>query len=76
MYGVSLCGAAAHNIGQIIVAVITLNSIYIVAYLPFLLLVGLVTGMLTGAAAAACFAALIAAGQRPFDKGARHPDKG
>ena len=76
VYGVSLCGAAAHNIGQIIVAVITLNSIYIVAYLPFLLLVGLVTGMLTGAAASACFAALIAAGQRPFDKGARHPDKG
>ena len=55
VYGVSLCGAAAHNIGQIIVAVITLNSIYIVAYLPFLLLVGLVTGMLTGAAASACF---------------------
>ena len=76
VYGVSLCGAAAHNIGKIIVAVITLNSIYIVAYLPFLLLVGLVTGMLTGAAASACFAALIAAGQRPFDKGARHPDKG
>ena len=74
VYGASLCGAAAHNIGQIIVAVITLNSI--VAYLPFLLLVGLVTGMLTGAAASACFAALIAAGQRPFDKGARHPDKG
>ena len=68
MYGVSLCGAAAHNICQIIVASITLDSLYIVAYLPFLLLVGLVTGMLTGAAASACFAALIAAGQRPLNK--------
>ena len=68
VYGVSLCGAAAHNIGQIIVASITLDSLYIVAYLPFLLLVGLVTGMLTGAAAAAWFAALIAAGQRPLNK--------
>ena len=68
VYGVSLCGAAAHNIGPIIVASITLDSLDIVAYLPFLLLVGLVTGMLTGAAASACFAALIAAGQRPLNK--------
>ena len=68
VYGVSLCGAAAHNIGQILVAAFTLNSVYIFAYLPFLLLVGLVTGVLTGAAASACFAALIAAGQEPLAK--------
>ena len=63
VYGVSLCGAAAHNIGQILVAALTLSSVYIFAYLPFLLLVGLVTGMLTGAVASACFRALIASGQ-------------
>lgn len=68
VYGVSLCGAAAHNIGQILVAAFTLDSVYIFAYLPFLLLVGLVTGVLTGAAASACFAALIAAGQEPLAK--------
>lgn len=45
IYGVSILGAAAHNIGQILAAVILMQSIYILTYLPWLLLTGLVTGL-------------------------------
>ena len=48
VYGVSILGAAAHNIGQILAAMVLMNSIYIGAYLPYLLLVSIVTGFLTG----------------------------
>ena len=48
VYGVSLGGAAAHNVGQIAAAVITLGSTMVLGYLPFLLAVSLVTGTLTG----------------------------
>lgn len=65
VYGVSVCGAAAHQVGQVLVAAALLRSGYVVAYLPFLLLVALATGFLTGAISAACFRAMIAA-QLPF----------
>lgn len=61
IYGVSVCGAAAHHIGQILVAAVLLRSGYVFAYLPFLLLVAIGTGFLTGAISAACFRAMIAA---------------
>ena len=48
VYGVSLGGAAAHNIGQMAAAVITLGSTMVLGYLPFLLAVSLITGTLTG----------------------------
>lgn len=48
VYGISILGAAAHNIGQIIAAMALLHSVYIGAYLPWLLLAGIVTGLLTG----------------------------
>ena len=48
VYGVSIGGAAAHNVGQILAAVITLGSPLVVGYLPLLLAVALVTGSLTG----------------------------
>ncbi len=48
VYGVSMIGAAAHNIGQILAAMVLMNSVYIGAYLPYLLLVAIVTGLLTG----------------------------
>lgn len=65
LYGVSLCGAAAHQVGQVLVAAALLRSGYVAAYLPFLLLVSLATGFLTGAISAACFRAMIAA-ELPF----------
>lgn len=48
VYGVSMLGAAAHNIGQIGAAMVLMNSVYVGAYLPYLLLVAVVTGLLTG----------------------------
>lgn len=48
VYGISMMGAAAHNIGQILAAMVLMNSVYVGAYLPWLLLVGIATGLLTG----------------------------
>lgn len=52
VYGVSILGAAAHNIGQICAAMVMMHSVYIGAYLPYLLIVALFTGFATGSAAA------------------------
>lgn len=58
IYGVSIGGAAAHNIGQMAAAVITLGSTMVLGYLPFLLAVSLFTGVLTGFLASLLFAAI------------------
>ena len=58
VYGVSILGAAAHNIGQILAAMVLMNSVYIGAYLPYLLAVALFTGFATGAAVAGVLRAL------------------
>ena len=50
VYGVSVLGAAAHNVGQILAAMVLLRSVYVAAYLPWLLIAAVVTGILTGAA--------------------------
>ena len=52
VYGVSILGAAAHNIGQIGVAMLMLRSVYIGAYLPYLLVISIFTGFVTGGACA------------------------
>lgn len=50
--GISVAGAAAHNIGQVSVAGLILQEpLLILTYLPALLLTGLATGLLTGVAA-------------------------
>ena len=46
--GVSICGAIAHNIGQIAVAIILMEEFKIAFYLPVLLITGTVTGALIG----------------------------
>lgn len=53
--GVSVAGAAAHNIGQIAAASLTLRSTAIFAYLPVLLVSGAVTGMLVALLAISFF---------------------
>lgn len=65
IYGVSILGAAAHNIGQIAAAMAVMHSVYVAGYLPWLLLVSLLTGSLLAAGAAGCFRGLLAAGFRP-----------
>lgn len=50
--GISVAGAAAHNIGQVFIAALILNEpLLLLSYLPPLLLTGLATGTLTGIAA-------------------------
>lgn len=52
IYGVSILGAAAHNVGQIGMAMILMQSVYVGTYLPYLLIVALFTGFATGSAGA------------------------
>ena len=46
--GISICGAIAHNVGQIAVAVILMEEFKIAFYLPVLLIVGAITGAIIG----------------------------
>ncbi|MDP4152075.1 MAG: Gx transporter family protein [Bacillota bacterium] len=46
--GISIAGAASHNLGQVLVASFFLQSFNIFAYLPLLLLGSIVTGIITG----------------------------
>lgn len=50
--GVSVAGAAAHNIGQIIAAVIWMKTGAVMAYLPLLLVMSVPLGLVTGLTAA------------------------
>ena len=52
VYGVSVGGAAAHGIGQIIVASVMFLSFSVYLYLPLLLISSLVTGTITALLAA------------------------
>ena len=58
IYGVSIGGAAAHNLGQMAAACITLGNTMVLGYLPFLLAVSLLTGTLTGFVAGLLFRAM------------------
>lgn len=51
MIGISISGAAVHNLLQTCVAAVMLTSGYIFSYLPFLLVVATVSGAVTGYAA-------------------------
>ena len=46
--GVSMAGGVFHNIGQLMMAAIVLESLSITYYLPVLLISGIVTGLLIG----------------------------
>ena len=58
VFGVSIGGAAAHNIGQIGAAIITLGDTAVRGYLPVLLGVSLITGTVTGLVTALLFRAM------------------
>ena len=45
---------SAHNIGQILAAIVITHSISVVAYLPVLMLSAMITGFFTGLAAQVC----------------------
>lgn len=46
--GISISGAAMHNLAQLLVAAITYKSLYVFSYLPLLLIVALLSGTATG----------------------------
>lgn len=46
--GVSVAGGVAHNIGQLIVAVLVAESLSVVYYAPILLAAGVLTGLVIG----------------------------
>ena len=48
IWATSAFGAAAHNIGQLIVAIAILGTEKLVWYLPVLLASGIITGLFTG----------------------------
>ena len=48
MVGVSILGGVFHNVGQIIVAILVLETGSLIYYLPFLIVIGSVTGVLIG----------------------------
>ena len=48
VYGLSMSGGYAHNIGQIAAAVLTVNTPGLFYYLPYLLISGVLTGFLIG----------------------------
>ncbi len=48
MVGISIIGAAVHNVSQIFVAVLMFSSWYVLSYLPGLLVVAVICGAATG----------------------------
>lgn len=51
MIGVSVLGGVFHNVGQIIVAMIVVETVYVGYYVPFLIMAGTLTGAILGIAA-------------------------
>jgi len=48
MVGVSIAGGVAHNVGQLFVAAVVVQSGYVLTYLPFLMVAGVCAGLLIG----------------------------
>lgn len=53
--GVSIAGAIAHNIGQLLVASILVENFLMITYLPFMLVTSLVTGLFVGIVSQFCY---------------------
>lgn len=58
LYGISIAGAAAHNIGQIAAAIFWLGTVDVIGYLPLLLIMAIPMGFLTGLVSTVTFAHL------------------
>ena len=66
--GVSVCGAVAHNLGQLLIACFVAKTSAVLTLLPVLLVAGALAGVVTGAAAKAVFHVL-----KPSLPGAAQP---
>lgn len=50
IFGISMAGGVMHNVGQLIVAMIIVETFSVAYYIPVLLIAGLVTGFVIGVA--------------------------
>lgn len=57
--GVSIAGGVFHNIGQLIVAMLVVETFSVIYYIPVLLIAGLITGLLIGITASAMLKRLV-----------------
>ena len=48
LFGISMAGGVFHNVGQLIVAILVMENLNIVYYMPVLLISGLITGFVIG----------------------------
>lgn len=48
VYGVSAAGAVVHNIAQTLVAYVLIGSVYVMTYIPVLMIIGVFAGLLVG----------------------------
>lgn len=62
LYGISMAGALAHNVGQILMASFVLSSPYVFAYLPIMSIMALPSGFFTGLLCRLCIEAFEKAG--------------
>ena len=53
--GVSIAGAIAHNMGQLLVASILVENFLMITYLPFMLATSFVTGLFVGIVSQFCY---------------------
>jgi heptaprenyl diphosphate synthase len=63
--GVSIAGAVMHNVGQVLMAMLILQTGSLLYYLSVLLVVGVITGILTGTAAKLVMQSMKKNGRRP-----------
>lgn len=49
--GVSIAGGVMHNVGQLIIAMLVVETFSVIYYVPVLLIAGLITGLVIGIAA-------------------------
>lgn len=49
--GISIAGGVCHNIGQLAIAMVVVETFSVIYYIPVLLIAGLATGLLIGIAA-------------------------
>lgn len=51
LFGISMAGGVFHNVGQLIVAILVMENLNIMYYMPVLLISGLITGFIIGVVA-------------------------
>lgn len=51
VFGVSMAGGVAHNIGQILIAMYVVETFSVAYYIPVLMIAGVITGLVIGIAA-------------------------